>query len=48
VLVGIALLLRPWIAPALVKWACTGTLAVIACWLAADPLVRAPGLRRIL
>ncbi|MCL2661519.1 MAG: acyltransferase [Acidobacteriaceae bacterium] len=48
VLVGIALLLRPWVAPALVKWACTGTLAVTACWLIADPLVRAPGLRRIL
>lgn len=48
VLVGIALLLRPWIAPALVKWACTGTLAVAACWLIADPLVRMPGLRRVL
>jgi peptidoglycan/LPS O-acetylase OafA/YrhL len=47
-LVGIALLLRPWVAPALVKWACTGTLAVTACWLIADPLVRTPGLRRIL
>jgi hypothetical protein len=48
VLVGISLLLRPWIAPALVKWGCTGTLAVAACWLIADPLVRAPGLRRTL
>jgi peptidoglycan/LPS O-acetylase OafA/YrhL len=48
VLVGIALLLRPWVAPALVKWAYTGTLAVTACWLIADPLVRTPGLRRIL
>lgn len=47
-LVGIALLLRPWTAPALVKWACTGSLAVTGCWLVADPLVRTPGLRRIL
>lgn len=47
VLVGIALLLRSWIAPALLKWPCTGTLAVAACWLIADPLVRTPGLRRI-
>jgi hypothetical protein len=31
-----------------VKWACTGSLAVAACWLIADPLVRMPGLRRIL
>jgi hypothetical protein len=48
VLVGTALLLRPWGAPALVKWASTGTLAVVGCWLIADPLVRTPGLRRIL
>ena len=47
VLVGISLLLRPWIAPALVKWVCTGSLAVAGCWLLADPLVRLPGLRRI-
>lgn len=48
VLVGITILLRAWIAPALVKWACAGSLAVAATWLIADPLVRAPGLRRIL
>jgi hypothetical protein len=47
-LVGIALLLRSWAAPALVKWAFTGTLAVAACWLVSDPLVRMPGLRRVL
>ena len=48
VLVGIALLLHPWVAPALVKFAVTGTLTCIAAWLIADPLVRLPALRRIL
>jgi peptidoglycan/LPS O-acetylase OafA/YrhL len=47
VLVGISLLLRGWAAPALVKFAVTGTLACATSWLLADPLVRAPGLRRI-
>jgi peptidoglycan/LPS O-acetylase OafA/YrhL len=47
VLVGISLLLHPWIAPALLKFAVTGTLACIATWLIADPLVRIPGIRRI-
>jgi peptidoglycan/LPS O-acetylase OafA/YrhL len=47
VLVGISLLLHPWIAPALLKFAVTGTLTCIATWLAADPLVRIPGVRRI-
>jgi peptidoglycan/LPS O-acetylase OafA/YrhL len=47
VLVGISLLLRGWAAPALVKFAVTGTLAFTTCWILADPLVRAPGLRRI-
>ena len=47
VLVGISLLLRGWTAPALVKFAVTGTLACTTCWVLADPLVRAPGLRRI-
>jgi fucose 4-O-acetylase-like acetyltransferase len=47
VLVGIALLLHGWVAPALVKWGVVGTLAVIACWLVADPLVRLPGVRRV-
>jgi len=46
VLVGISVLLHPWIAPALVKFAVTGTLTCAACWLLADPLVRLPGLRR--
>lgn len=48
ILVGVALLLHPWAAPALVKFACTGTLSIAACWLVADPLVRLPGLRRVL
>jgi len=48
VLVGIAVLLHPWIAPALLKFAVTGALACTASWLIADPLVRMPGLRRIL
>ena len=47
VLVGISLLLHPWIAPALLKFAVTGTLTCITAWLIADPLVRAPGIRRI-
>jgi peptidoglycan/LPS O-acetylase OafA/YrhL len=45
--VGVALLLRNWHAPALVKFAATGCLACIACWLAADPFVRLPGVRRV-
>ena len=47
VLVGISLLLHPWMAPALLKFAVTGTLACVATWLIADPLVRIPGLRRV-
>jgi hypothetical protein len=47
VLVSISLLLRGWAAPALIKFAVTRTLACTSCWLLADPLVRAPGLRRI-
>jgi peptidoglycan/LPS O-acetylase OafA/YrhL len=47
VLVGISLLLRGWVAPALVKWAVVGALASIACWIVADPLVRLPGVRRV-
>jgi hypothetical protein len=48
VLVAAALLLRSWTALPMVKWACTGSIAVAACWLISDPLVRMPGLRRIL
>jgi fucose 4-O-acetylase-like acetyltransferase len=47
VLVGISLLLSGWAAPALVKFAVTGILACATCWILADPLVRVPGLRRI-
>jgi len=47
VLVGISLLLSGWAAPALVKFAVTGILVCTTCWILADPLVRAPGLRRI-
>jgi peptidoglycan/LPS O-acetylase OafA/YrhL len=47
VLVGVSLLLHAWVAPALVKFGVVGLLAVIATWLAADPLVRMPGLRRV-
>jgi peptidoglycan/LPS O-acetylase OafA/YrhL len=47
VLVTIALLLHGWIAPALLKFAVTGTLAVIATWLISDPFVRIPGIRSI-
>jgi peptidoglycan/LPS O-acetylase OafA/YrhL len=48
VLVGLSILLHPWSAPALLKFAVTGTLACIATWLVADPLVRIPGLRRVI
>ena len=47
VLVGIALLLHGWAAPALVKFALVGLLACTATWLLADPLVRLPGVRRV-
>jgi len=48
VLVAISLLLHPWHAPALVKFATTGSLAIASCWLVSDSLVRLPGLRKIL
>ena len=48
VLVGVSLLMRAWPAPALVKFGVTGTITIICSWLLADPLVRLPGLRRIL
>jgi peptidoglycan/LPS O-acetylase OafA/YrhL len=47
ILVGASLLLHRWAAPALVKMAVTGSLTCAACWLAADPLVRMPGVRRV-
>jgi peptidoglycan/LPS O-acetylase OafA/YrhL len=47
VLVGVSLLLRGWVAPALVKWLVVGGLSCVGCWLAADPLVRLPGVRRV-
>jgi hypothetical protein len=48
VLVGLSLLLHAWLAPPLLKFATTGALTCIACWLVADPLVRLPGLRRVI
>lgn len=47
-LVGVSLLLHGLPAPALLKFVVTGTLTIICGWLLADPLVRLPGLRRIL
>lgn len=47
VLVGISLLLHPWIAPAILKFAVTGTITCVATWLIADPLVRIPVVRQI-
>jgi peptidoglycan/LPS O-acetylase OafA/YrhL len=47
VLVAIALLLHGWTAPALVKFGVVGLLACTATWLVADPLVRLPGIRRV-
>jgi peptidoglycan/LPS O-acetylase OafA/YrhL len=47
VLVSVALLLHPWMAPALLKFAVTGVLTIVATWLIADPIVRIPGVRSI-
>jgi hypothetical protein len=47
VLVGIGIALRGWAEPALVKFGVVGGLAIVASWLAADPLIRIPGLRRV-
>ena len=47
VLVALSLLLHSWSAPALVKFAVTGTLTCVATWLVADPFVRLPGVRNV-
>jgi peptidoglycan/LPS O-acetylase OafA/YrhL len=47
VLVGIALLLRGWAAPALIKFGVVGALACLGTWLVADPFVRMPGVNRV-
>ena len=47
VLVAICLFFRTWHAPAPLKFALVGTLGCAATWLAADPLVRLPGLKKI-
>jgi hypothetical protein len=47
VLVGISMALRSWVAPALVKFGVVGGMVIVATWLAADPLVRLPGVRRV-
>jgi len=47
VLVGIALLAHGWAAPALIKFGVVGSLACVATWLVADPLVRLPGVRSV-
>lgn len=47
VLVGMALLLHGWVAPALLKFVAVGALSCTATWLVADPLVRIPGVRRV-
>jgi hypothetical protein len=47
VLVGLALLLHGWVAPALAKFAIVGLIASIGTWLIADPLVRLPGIKRV-
>lgn len=47
VLVGVSLGLHGWAAPALVKFGATGALACAFSWLLADPLVRLPGVRRV-
>jgi hypothetical protein len=40
--------LRGWGAPALVKFGVVGGLVIVATWLAANPLVRLPGVRRVI
>lgn len=47
-LVGVSFLFHFLAAPALLKFIITGALACTACWVIADPLVRLPGLRRVL
>jgi peptidoglycan/LPS O-acetylase OafA/YrhL len=47
ILVGIALLLHGWVAPALVKFAAVGSFTCAASWLVSDPVVRLPGVRNI-
>ncbi len=47
VLVAIALVLHVWSAPAMLKFAVVGALACVASWLLSDPLVRLPGVRRV-
>jgi peptidoglycan/LPS O-acetylase OafA/YrhL len=47
VLVGVALLLHGWVAPALIKFVVVGFLSCAVTWLVADPLVRIPGVRRV-
>lgn len=47
VLVAVSFLFHPLVAPAILKFVITGTLACIATWLIADPLVRMPVIRRI-
>jgi len=47
ILVAIALLFHPWSAPALLKFVVAGSLTCIATWLIADPLLRIPGVRRV-
>lgn len=47
VLVGVSLLLRTWQAPALLKFGVAGALSCIFCWLLSDPLVRLPGVRKV-
>lgn len=47
ILVGVALAFHPWGAPPLLKFAVTGLVSCMVCWIAAEPLVRLPGLRRI-
>ena len=48
VLVGISMALSGWVAPALVKFGVVGGLVIVLTWLAADPLVRLPGIRRVI
>jgi hypothetical protein len=48
VLVGVAVVMHHWAAPAIAKFAVTGTLTSFICVLFAAPLLSIPGIRRVL
>lgn len=47
VLVGVAILAHGWAAPPLIKFVVVGAISIVSCWLVSDPLVRIPGVKKI-